>query len=173
MSRVIDQTERLTLRELSDADADFILRLLNEPTFLEFIGDKQVRTLDDAKAYMRDGPMASYAEHGFGLYLVERTEDSTRVGICGLLKRDTLDHADIGFALLPEFWSRGYAVESGLAVMGLARDTHSLERVVAITTQNNAASQTVLERIGMSFEKLIRLSEDGEEICLFGRNWIL
>ena len=171
MRQVALKTERLTLGHLTVADGEFILRLLNEPSFLEFVGDKGVRTVEDAQTYITDGPMASYATHGFGLYIVERTADGTSMGMCGLLKRDSLDDVDIGFALLPEFWSHGYAVEAAQAVMAAGRCAHGLDRIVAITAQHNAASKCVLEKIGMTFEKLIRLSEDGEEICLYGRDW--
>ena len=171
MSHVVVETDRLTLRHLTEADGDFILRLLNEPSFLEFVGDKGVRTLEDARAYINDGPVASYEQHGFGLYLVERTNDRTPVGMCGLLKRDTLDDVDIGFALLPEFWSQGYAVEAGQAVLARGRTVHGLDRIVAITAQHNDASKRVLEKIGMNFDRLMRMSEEADEICLFSRDW--
>ena len=167
MSHVVVETSRLTLRHLNETDGDFIFRLLNEPSFLEFVGDKGVRTIEDAKTYISDGPMASYSEHGFGLYLVERSADGAPIGMCGLLKRDTLDDVDIGFALLPEFWSQGYAVEASQAVLGSARTAHGLDRVVAITAQHNAASKRVLERIGMHFDKLIQSAAETDEICLF------
>ena len=173
MSRVVVKTSRLTLRQMTEADDNFILRLLNEPSFLEFVGDKGVRTLEDARAYISSGPMASYAEHGFGLYLVELTDDGATIGMCGLLKRDSLDDVDIGFALLPEFWSRGYAVEAGQAVMAMGHDTHGLDRIVAITAQHNEASKRVLEKIGMTLDGLIRMSEESDEICLFSRDWVL
>lgn len=171
MRQVALKTERLTLGHLTEADGEFILRLLNEPSFLEFVGDKGVRTVEDARTYIIDGPMASYAAHGFGLYRVELRDDGTPIGMCGLLKRDTLDDVDIGFALLPEYCSKGYTTEAAQAVIGMGHDSHGLDRIVAITAQHNAASKCVLEKIGMTFEKLIRLSEDGEEICLYGRDW--
>lgn len=173
MSHVALETDRLTLRHLTEADGDFIFGLLNEPSFLEYIGDKGVRTVEDARAYINDGPVASYTQHGFGLNLVERREDRTPIGMCGLLKRDTLEDADIGFALLPDFWLQGYAVEAGHSVLADGHTTHGLSRVVAITAQHNIASKRVLERIGMKFDKLIRLSEEADEICLFSRDWDL
>lgn len=153
---------------MTEGDADFILRLLNEPTFLEFIGDKGVRTREDARAYILGGPVVSYEEYGFGLYVVERRTDGTPVGMCGLLKRDSLDHPDIGFALLPEHASLGYATEAAVAVMERARSAHGLERVVAITSRHNDASKRVLEKIGMQFEGMISLEPGADEICLFG-----
>jgi len=117
------ETDRLRLRRLSvdDADAKFILRLLNEPSFIQNIGDRGVRTIEDARAYILQGPVASYEKFGFGLLLVEQKESGLAIGMCGLLKRDVLEHIDIGYALLPEFWSQGYALESASAVMSYVR----------------------------------------------------
>ncbi|HXQ38537.1 MAG TPA: GNAT family N-acetyltransferase, partial [Anaerolineales bacterium] len=105
------ETERLVLRQLSLADAEFILELLNEPSFIQNIGDRGVRTLDDARAYILRVPVKSYEQHGFGLYLVILKESSESIGMCGLIKRDTLEDVDIGYAFLPKFWSKGYAIE--------------------------------------------------------------
>src|SRR5580693_8807982 len=116
------ETERLVLRRMTEADAAFILGLLNEPSFLHFIGDRHVHTLDAAREYIVSGPMASYARHGFGLYLTLRKEDDVPIGICGLLKRDTLDDVDIGFALVPAFWSQGYASEAAGAMFAFGID---------------------------------------------------
>ena len=162
------ETERLTLRHLSpDRDAEFILRLLNEPSFLQFIGDKGVRTQDDARAYIRNGPMNSYEQNGFGLYKVELKESGEAIGICGLVKRDTLPDADIGFAFLPEYWNKGYAHESAAAVMRYALDVLGLDRILAIATPDNEASAKLLRKIGLRFDRLIKLSEDAAEIRLF------
>jgi [ribosomal protein S5]-alanine N-acetyltransferase len=160
------QTERLSLRKMSLDDADFIVQLLNDPAFLQYIGDKGVRTTDDARRYILTGPVDSYARHGFGLWVVELKESGRSVGICGLVKRATLDHVDIGFAFLPEYRSRGYAFESAAAVMDYARTVLGLGRIVAITNDDNTGSQRVLEKIGMSFDRMIRLSDDGPEIRL-------
>lgn len=146
-------TERLELRPLSDGDdgdVAFILRLLNEPSFLQYIGDRGVRTLDDARAYIRNGPMAMYARYGFGLLCVEMADTHTRVGICGLLKRDTLPDPDIGFAFLPEHWGKGYALEAAGAVMAWGRREHGLTRILAINSPGNEASIRVLDKLGMA-----------------------
>lgn len=161
------ETDRLVLRRLSGDDAEFILRLLNEPSFLRFVGDRGVRTLDDARAYIQRGPMDSYDRHGFGLYLVVLKEGLVPIGICGLLKRKALEDVDIGFALLPEYWSKGYAFESACAVLAYARSVVGLTRVVAITTPDNASSIRVLEKLGLGFERMVRLSEGEPEVKLF------
>jgi RimJ/RimL family protein N-acetyltransferase len=161
------ETERLILRWLSVADAEFILRLLNEPSFLHYIGDKGVKTIADARKYILGGPVVSYEQLGFGLYLTELKEDGVPIGICGLLKRESLDDVDIGFAFLPEFWRHGYAFESAAAVMAYGRDVVGLPRIVAITSPDNGDSIKVLRKLGLRFERMIKLSEGGPAINLF------
>jgi [ribosomal protein S5]-alanine N-acetyltransferase len=159
-------TKRLTLRRLGPADAEFMVELLNDPAFLRFIGDKGVRTTDDACQYILDGPMASYDRNGFGLWLVELKETGLPVGMCGLLKRESLPDVDIGFAFLPAHRSRGYAFESASAVLEYGRTEFGLKRIVAITDPDNAGSIRVLQKIGMRFERMITVSEGTPEIQL-------
>ncbi|HEY5445358.1 MAG TPA: GNAT family N-acetyltransferase, partial [Pyrinomonadaceae bacterium] len=159
--------ERLTLREVSTDDADFILRLLNEPSFLRFIGDKGVRNLQDARQYILNGPIASYNQNGFGLYLVVLKSTNTSIGMCGLIKRETLTDVDIGFAFLPEFWNKGYALESATAVFSYGKNVLKLPRIVAITNKDNVTSGKLLERLGLHFDRLIDLNGDGDETKLF------
>ena len=161
------ETERLKLRELSPDDAEFILLLLNEPSFLRFIGDRGVRNLDDARQYILNGPVASYQKNGFGLYLVQLKPNDTPIGMCGLLKRETLPDVDIGFAFLPEFWNKGYALESATVVMSYGKDVLKLPRIVAITNKDNVASAKLLEKLGLVFDRLINLPGDKDEIKLF------
>lgn len=122
------ETARLRFRLLADEDAAFILALLNEPSFIENIGDCGVRTTEGTRRYLADGPIASCAKHGYGLYMVELTATGEPIGICGLVKRDYLAHADIGFAFLSRFWSRGYASEASAAAKTLALGTLGLTR---------------------------------------------
>ena len=161
------ETDRLTLRYLTLADAGFILQLLNEPSFIRFIGDRGVRTVDDARKYILQGPIASYERFGFGLYLTEITATGAPVGICGLLKRDTLPDADIGFAFLGPFWRQGYAFESAAAVITYGKDELGQERILAITSPENNASIKLLEKLGFTFEEVTKLSEDAPEVNLF------
>jgi RimJ/RimL family protein N-acetyltransferase len=161
------ETERLVLRQLDLNDAEFILELLNEAAFLRFIGDKGVRTLSDARSYILKGPMDSYGRHGFGMYATCLL-DGTPAGICGLVKRDGLADVDVGFALLPRHRSKGYAVESASAVLAHARQVLRLQRIVAITSPENLGSIAVLEKIGLKFERTIRLAEHSPELQLFG-----
>ncbi len=161
------QTERLVLRWMNFDDSAFILELLNEPSFLQYIGDKGARTIEDARVYITNGPMASYASFGFGLYLVELKADGTPIGMCGLLKRDSLPDVDLGYALSPKYWGKGYAVEAAAATLLHGNKDFGLTRIVAITTPDNHSSIKVLERIGFKFEKLVRLTEGSEEVTLF------
>lgn len=164
------ETARLTLRKLSLDDAPFILRLVNEPSWLEFIGDKGVRNLDDARRYLREGPLGMYERYGFGLYMTQVKQSGAQIGMCGLIKRDQLPDVDIGFALFPQFWGRGYAHEAAAGVLEHGRRAFGLERIVAITSPHNDASIKVLERIGLRFERMIELTP-GDPVRLFGRNF--
>ncbi len=161
------ETDRLILRRLSTDDAEFILELLNEPSFLRFIGDKGVRTLEDARNYILNGPVDMYNRLGFGLYLTELKEDGVPIGICGLIKRDSLEDVDIGFAFLPKFWAKGYAYEAASAVMAYGKNVLGFKRIVAITSPDNDASGRLLEKLGMRFERMIRLSKDADEVRLY------
>ena len=166
-SQTILETDRLVLRRMSLDDDAFIRTLLNEPSFLRYIGDRGVRTLDDARRYIADGPLASYERRGFGLYIVETKGDRAPIGICGLLKRDTLEHPDIGFAFLPRFWSRGYAYESASAVLSYGRDVLAIPCILAITSPDNEASIKLLTRLGFSYEGTRRLTEAAPEVKVF------
>lgn len=151
------ETERLKLRELNTDDAEFIFELVNEPAWLQNIGDKGVKNLADAHLYIVNGPQASYAKFGFGLYLVTLRDSDVAVGICGLLQRETLADVDIGFALLARFCGNGYAVEAAAAVLAHGRNVLGLPRVVAITAPDNLGSKRVLEKIGLRFDRMIEL----------------
>lgn len=164
---IVIETARLILRRLTLDDAEFILGLLNEPSFLQFIGDKGVRTLDDARNYLLAGPIASYEKFGFGLYLVQLKDGHVPIGMCGLLKRETLPDVDIGFSFLPQFWSKGYAFESASAVMAHGKRAFGLERIVGLVKPGNQGSIRVLEKLGLKFEKMIRALDGETEDKLF------
>lgn len=166
-SVLVLETNRLALRRISVDDAEFMLELLNDPSFVRYIGDRGVRTTDDGRKYIQTGPMESYERFGFGLYLVELKDTREAIGICGLLKRESLQDVDVGFALLPRFWSKGYAVEAVSAVLAYGRDTLGLKRIVAITSPDNVASINLLSKFGFRFERMTRLSEGSPEIKLF------
>jgi RimJ/RimL family protein N-acetyltransferase len=149
-------TRRLRLRTADPADADFYLALVNDPGFLEHIGDRGIRTRDDAVQALLDGPIAMQEARGHSLYVVELKETAEPIGMCGLIKRETLDGVDIGYAYLQRHCGRGYAYEAGMAVLALA-PALGLKRVLAITSPNNIASNALLQKMGMRFERFIHL----------------
>jgi RimJ/RimL family protein N-acetyltransferase len=161
------ETNRLNLHKLSVENAGFMLGLLNEPSFLQNIGDRGVRTIAEAQQYILKGPVDSYKRFGFGMWLAALKESGLPIGTCGLVKRDFLADVDIGFAFLPEFWSKGYAYEAAAAVKTYALGVLGLKRLVAIVNQDNVASAKVLEKVGLQFERMIRLPDSGKEIRLF------
>lgn len=159
-------TDRLILREFTLADAAFILELLNEPAFIEFIGDKGVRDLAGAEKYLREGPLASYAKHGFGLWAVT-LHDGTPLGSCGLLQRDSLAHPDLGYAFLARQHGQGYAHEAASAVLRHARENLQLMTLHAITAFRNPASVKLLGKLSFDFVDFIQQPGYAEPSRLF------
>lgn len=160
-------SQRLRLRLLGFEDAAFILELVNDPSWLRHIGDRGVRTLDDAREYLRAGPIDMYARHGFGLYAIELHSGGGPLGICGLIKRDSLPDVDIGYALLPAHVGQGYAIEAAQAALGLARERFGLRRLIAITAPDNHASARLLVKLGMHFERHFSMAPESEVLCLY------
>lgn len=165
------ETDRLLLTHLNAEDAEHILELLNEESFIRNIGDRGVRNLDDARGYIENGPMASYRQHGFGLNRVALRDCGPPIGICGLLQRDYLEHPDIGFAFLPRYWSQGYALEAAEAVLTHGRQTFQIARVLATTALDNLSSVHVLGKLGFRFDRLIKAPGYDEESRLFVRDF--
>jgi len=162
------ETERLLLRQLTTDDAEFIFELLNDPSFIQNIGDRHIQTIDDACAYIVNGPVKSYEKNGFGLYLVVLKDTNESIGMCGLIKREGLEDVDIGYALLPRFWAKGYAIEAARATREYAKNVIGLKRIVAIVDPANQGSIRVLEKLGLRYEKMVRLSADDIDLKLFG-----
>ena len=181
---LIHDTPRLRLRELTADDAAFIMELVNEPDWLRFIGDRNVHSLEDARGYIARGPGASYAKWGFGLWAVAlrgapagapapaqgSSGREELIGMCGLIRRDSLPHPDLGFAFLARHRGRGYAREAAAAAVALARERFQLERLLAITDPDNTASQAVLEHVGFVFERRFTWSEIGKEQALYAKD---
>lgn len=161
------ETERLIIREITEFDAEFTLDLLNQPSFIKYIGDRNVRTIDQAREYIESRFMEGYRKFGFGMWAVELKDTNRIAGICGFVKRDGLPDADIGFAFLPQFERKGYAFESASAAMSYGREMLNLPRVLAITSQDNDASGRLLDKLGFKFERLIKLPHGDEELKLF------
>lgn len=163
--KYILETERLRLRELTLNDTAFIVELMNSAGWLHFIGDRNVKTDEQAISYLQNGPMKSYEQNGFGLYLVEKKDGNTAIGMCGILKRIGLDTPDIGFALLPGFNGRGYAYEIAKATLEYAKDTLKISQIAAIVVYDNERSIHLLQKLGFTVVKNILFSE--EELMLF------
>jgi RimJ/RimL family protein N-acetyltransferase len=161
------ETQRLSLRRFSLEDAAFVLAMVNDPAWLEHIGDRNVRTLEDARAYLRKGALDMYERMGFGMYVVTLKSSDEPIGTCGLIKRDGLDDIDIGFAFLPQFRGQGFALESAAAVLEYGKSALGLKRIVAIVSPANQRSIRILERIGLKFERPMKLPGDDEEISLY------
>jgi RimJ/RimL family protein N-acetyltransferase len=164
---IVLETDRLLLRHFTLDDAAFILRLLNEPSFIQNVGDKGVRTLEQACGYLLEGPIKSYQIHGHGLYLVALKESHQPIGMCGLLKRDQFDEVDLGYAFLPEFWSKGFAFESASAVVNFGLNVWGRTKMLAIVSPGNAASIKVLHKLGFAFSKNLRMPPEAPELALY------
>lgn len=162
---IIQKTERLQIRQLHSEDAAFIIKLLNSPGWLKFIGDRNVKTLESGRQYILEGPAKSYQENGFGLFLVELLDSKTAIGLCGLIRRPELQEVDLGFALLPQFEGKGYAGEASLAVLAFAKNEVKLETIQAITLPRNKRSIQLLERLRFQNKGLIPFKK--EEVLLF------
>ncbi len=161
------KTERLQLREFSAADAPYMLRQLNEPSFIENIADRGVRTLQQAEAYLQNGAMASYQSTGFGFWAVIERTSGHIIGMCGLVKRDNLPHTDLGYSFLPEYFGHGYAFEAAQACMQAAKQTFHLPEILAIVNTNNLPSRKLLEKLGFSFQRMVALYENEPYLCLY------
>ena len=165
------ETARLQLRRFVAGDAAFVLRLLNEPSFIQNIGDRGVRTLEQAVRYLEDGPLASYARHGHGLELVALKESGQSIGMCGLLKRDAFPDRDVGYAFLPEYWSKGYARESVAAVLTQARESLKLPAVAAYVSPGNTPSIRLLEAFGFLPAGRAQVTPGAPEVLVFRLAW--
>lgn len=161
------ETERLVLRRLTLDDADLMLAVWNDPAFVRNVGDRGVRTLEQSREAMRASVLQLYADYGYGPYAVTLKADGTRIGICGLFKREHLQHPDIGFAILPEYCGKGLALEAAVAVRNHARDDLSLDTLTAIVSPDNAGSIALIDKLGMSFESMITMPGDDEAIRLY------
>lgn len=164
---IITETDRLRIEPFSETDAPFVLALLNQPSFIQFIGDRGVRTEADAITYLQNGPIASYATHGHGLYRVSLRETGVAIGMCGLIKRESLEEVDLGYAFLPDYWFKGYAREAAEAMLAYGKQALGLKRVVAVTAVDNEASIRLLRKVGFQFDKQFAWPDDGDLVNLY------
>lgn len=164
---LICETQRLIIRQFTLLDAPFIIELLNTPTWIQFLGNRNINTEDDARNYLTQGPLTSYEVNGYGPYLVALKETNTPIGLNGLIKRDGLSHADIGFAFLPAYTGQGYAFESAKAVMDYGYNTLHLPHIVAVARHDNNQSITLLGKLGLKFYDTIFLPGIAHELMYF------
>ena len=167
MAKILLETDRLVLREIIANDAGFMYKLMNDPAWLQFIGDRKIDSVKAAADYISNKIRPSYAEFGFGFYLVSLKENDTPIGVCGLVKRPALEHVDVGFAFLPEFRSKGYGYESAMGIMKYANETLGIDYIVAITDLDNIRSINLLKKLGLRFEKIMQLDGEDKQCRLF------
>jgi RimJ/RimL family protein N-acetyltransferase len=162
------RTERLQLRWLTLDDAELMLAVWNDPAFVRFVGDRGIRTVDEARMTMEEGTMKLYSDHGYGPFRMALADSDEPIGICGLFRREGLDDPDIGFATLPEFCGRGFAFEAACAVIDHARDELGLLRLIAIVSPENEASVGLIRKLGLRFERMYRMAGDDDDIAIYG-----
>lgn len=168
--KYILETERLRLRKFTTADTGFIIALLNSPGWLAYIGDRNVKTEEDAMTYLQNGPLKSYKQNGYGLSLVELKESRLPIGMCGIIKRPDLEYPDIGFAFMPEFTGQGYAYEVATATLMYAKNKLGLEQILAITLPSNERSIRLLEKLGLTYSRIYHFPATNEELLLFNNS---
>ena len=168
---IITETDRLVISEFTVEDAPFYLELVNTPNWIKYIGDRNIKTLENAKQSLLDNNIKSYKTNGFGFYkLALKNENLKPIGTCGLIKRESLDDIDIGFAMLPDYERKGFGYESAAAIMQLAKLKFNIKRIVAITLPSNKASIALLEKLGLNYEKNVIPFDDDEELLLFAKH---
>lgn len=161
------ETDRLLIRKLTLEDAPFFYELLNDKDWIRFIGDRNIQAISDAQAYLENKIIPSYQTFGFGFYLVSEKTTQTPIGISGFIKREELDHVDVGFAFLPNGRGKGYAFEATNTLMEYGRNTLNFDAILAIANKDNVSSHKLLEKLGLTFKNYVQLYDEEEEICLF------
>ncbi|WP_338357180.1 GNAT family N-acetyltransferase [Yeosuana marina] len=166
---IVAETERLLISKFSLDDAPFFLKLVNTPNWIKYIGDRNLKTIQDAENYLTNGTLKSYKDHGFGFYKLQEKQQQKTIGTCGLIKREQLNDVDLGFAFLPEFEGKGFGYEASIAMLKLAKEEFSLKKLVAITLPANTNSKKLLEKLGFTYEKRVKPFEDDQELLLFAK----
>ena len=169
---IIAETQRLIISKITLQDAPFFLELMNTPHWLKFIGDRKIKTINDAEKHLRKGILKSYDENGYGFYKLQlKDENNKTIGVSGLIKRKELEYTDIGLGFLPDYEGKGYGYESSVKIMKLAQHKFNLKKIAAITSPINKNSIKLLEKLGLTFEKRVIPFEDGKELLLFAKTF--
>ena len=166
---ILAETNRLVISKISLDDAPFFMKLVNTPNWLKYIGDRNLKTIQDTETYLTNGILKSYKELGFGFYKLQTKVDNTSIGICGLVKREQLEDVDFGFAFLPEFEGQGYGYEASTAIIDKAVEIFNIKKLLAITLPINSNSIKLLSKLGFIYEKRVKPFEDDEELLLFAK----
>jgi [ribosomal protein S5]-alanine N-acetyltransferase len=161
------ETERLVLSPTSEGDAEFVFSLFNTPKWLKYIGDRNIRSVEDAKEYIKNKMLPQLERLGFANYTLIRKSDQKKIGICGLYDREGIEGYDIGFAFLPDFEGNGYGFESANKLKQVAFHEFGIHEIVAITTKDNITSQKLLEKLELRLTGFIKLPNDDEELLLY------
>ena len=161
------ETERLILQPVKMEDAEFILELYNSPNFIKFIGDRNLRTVEDAETYIKEKFLPHVEKHGFGSYVIITKSDTKKIGNVGIYVRDGLNAPDIGFSFLSEFEGKGYGFEASKKLMEIAFSEFGLKKISAITTKENIASQKLIEKLGLKFQSIVQLPDDPEDLLYY------
>lgn len=167
MTHPLITTDRLLIRKFNLDDAGFIFILLNSETWIKYIGNRNIKNLEDAKNYIVNSPLYFYQKFGFGPYLVALKDTYEPVGMCSLIKRDTLEEVDLGFAYLDPFIGKGFAYEASKAIIEFSKNTLALKKLVAITLPDNTPSIKLLEKLGFHYQNRIQFPNEKEELMLF------
>ena len=172
-SMIVIETPRLRLRTFTPGDAPFYLGLINEPSWIANIGDRNIQTVEAARAALEAGPIAQFREHGYSFYIIERRSDGVAIGMCGMIRRDSLPGPDIGYAMLPAYWGQGYAYEAAAAVVRHARHTLRIPTLYGITSPQNQASINLLNKLGLRFERFTRMPPSGKDTNVYRKDFRL
>ena len=164
-------TARLRLRRLTLDDAGLMLAVWNDPAFVRYVGDRGIHAIEEARAELQTGALKLYEEYGYGPYRVGLRPADTAIGICGLFRRDGLAEADIGYAVLPAYCGNGYAYEAASAVLEHARSDLGMRRLIAIISPDNAPSIGLIKKLGLRFERMHRMHDEDDEVCIYGLRW--
>ena len=164
------ETDRLTLHKMTLADAGLMLAIWNDPAFVRHVGDRGIRTIDEAEDAMSQGILRLYEEYGYGPYRMTLKDSGDAIGICGLFRRDSLDVPDIGYATLPDYCGRGYAIEAATAVIEHTGTVLGVERLIAIISPDNTASIGLIGKLGFEFERMHRMPDDDDDVSIYGKS---
>ncbi|CAV26369.1 GNAT family N-acetyltransferase [Vibrio atlanticus] len=162
------ETARLRLRMITPQDAAFIQRLYSSEDFLRYVGDKEITDAGKAVEYIENNILKMHQEKDVCLLVVEIKDSSTPIGVCGLIKRDTLESHDIGYGFVPEVYGQGFGLEAAQVIIEQAKHNADIDHLVAITTSDNIRSIALLTKLGFVFERVEEAINESVNLNLYG-----